>query len=73
MFIKKSIANRLNNLDFDIIKLGVGGNFGNKGGVLVRLNIDNSSLCFINCHLESGQKLNKARINNINDIHNLAF
>lgn len=54
VFIKKSIANRLNNLDFDIIKLGVGGNFGNKGAVLIRLNIDNSSLCFINCHLESG-------------------
>jgi len=71
--MKKSIASRLNTLEFDIIKLGVGGKFGNKGAILVKININHSSLCFINVHLESGQKINKARVNNINDIHNMAF
>lgn len=33
------------------VKTGMGGRHGNKGGILARFVIDDTSLCFINCHL----------------------
>ncbi|KAH9999523.1 DNase I-like protein [Russula vinacea] len=38
------------------ISRGVGGRFGNKGAVAVRLLIDDTSLCFLNCHLAAGHR-----------------
>lgn len=32
-----------------------GGRYGNKGAVVTRLMVDDSSLCFVNCHLAAGQ------------------
>ena len=65
--------NRVKEVDGDEIKCGIGGNFGNKGAVLARMKIDSSSICFVSCHLESGNKKNKERIMQFNDIHNKAF
>lgn len=38
------------------ISRGVGNRFGNKGAVAVRLLIDDTSLCFLNCHLAAGHR-----------------
>ncbi len=32
----------------------MGGTFGNKGGVVIRVNIYDTSLCFISAHLAAG-------------------
>ncbi|KAJ7618483.1 Endonuclease/exonuclease/phosphatase [Roridomyces roridus] len=43
------------------IKRGMGGRYGNKGGIITRLVIEDSSICFINCHLAAGQHAIRAR------------
>lgn len=44
------------------VKTGLfGGRYGNKGAVAARLVVDDSSLCFVNCHLAAGQHHVKAR------------
>ncbi|KAJ7916318.1 Endonuclease/exonuclease/phosphatase [Mycena leptocephala] len=43
------------------MKRGMGGRYGNKGGIITRLVIEDSSICFINCHLAAGQHATRAR------------
>ena len=49
------------------------GILGNKGGVIVKFNIDDSQLSIINCHLTSGNSSLSDRLRDINDIHEKAF
>ena len=49
-------VNRMSKIDAHIIKLGQGGYLGNKGALAFRANIDDTSLVFLNCHLEAGEK-----------------
>ena len=51
IFAKEHLKGRISNIHKDIIKAGVGGNFGNKGSIMVKMDIDNSTICFVNCHL----------------------
>ncbi|THH32183.1 hypothetical protein EUX98_g2010 [Antrodiella citrinella] len=55
VFIKHTERNALKNISITTIKRGMGGRYGNKGGIISRFVIDDSSLCFINCHLAAGQ------------------
>jgi len=73
IFAKSAIKNKINRVETDIVKTGLGGNFGNKGAAIIKMYIDDTSFCFINCHLESGNKSNNQRIQNIVDIHQKAF
>lgn len=72
-FAKESVQSRIQEIDADIVKTGVGGNFGNKGGVVLKLRVDDSSFAFINCHLEAAQGKNSTRLLNLIDIHEKAF
>lgn len=36
-----------------------------QGGIVARLTIDDSSICFINCHLAAGQHHTRARNNDV--------
>ena len=54
----------------DAVKFGL---LSNRGSVVYKLFIDDTSFCFINCHLESGSKNLSSRISNIKDIHTKAF
>lgn len=55
VFVKSGIRDRVSNLSVGEVKRGMGGLHGNKGGIMVRFTIDDSSLCFVNCHLAAGQ------------------
>jgi hypothetical protein len=43
------------------IKCGMHGMYGNKGAIVARFTIDDTSLCFLNCHLAAGQSQKIAR------------
>lgn len=73
IFAKSNLKERIKKVQFDEINFSAISNFSKKGALLIKFNIDDSSCCFINCHLESGPNRLKERIQNINTIHMNAF
>lgn len=55
VFIKESLLPRMRSVESSSVKTGLGGLHGNKGGLAVRLIVDDSSICFVNVHLAAGQ------------------
>ncbi|KAF8128132.1 Endonuclease/exonuclease/phosphatase [Boletus edulis] len=55
MFVKNTARPSLKDAAIATVKRGMGGHYGNEGGIIARFVIDDSSLCFINCHLAAGQ------------------
>jgi phosphatidylinositol-bisphosphatase len=54
-FCKDSIKSWIRNIYSSKVRTGLGGNAGNKGGTALWFELDDTSLVFCNCHLESGQ------------------
>ncbi|KAK5627335.1 hypothetical protein RRF57_003050 [Xylaria bambusicola] len=65
IFVKSTLRDRVRNLSSVDVKRGMGGLHGNKGAIVVRFMIDDTSLCFINCHLAAGQSQANSRHNDI--------
>ncbi|KAF2177462.1 DNase I-like protein [Zopfia rhizophila CBS 207.26] len=65
IFVKASERMKIRDVCAAEVKLGMGGLHGNKGALIVRFFIDDSSLCFINCHLAAGQTQTVHRNNDI--------
>ena len=55
IFVRAPLRPRLRDLAAAEVKRGLGGLHGNKGSIMVRFVLDDSSLCFTNCHLAAGQ------------------
>ncbi|KAF8318208.1 DNase I-like protein [Clavulina sp. PMI_390] len=55
VFVKNSERSRIRDPSIAIVKRGLKGVYGNKGAIAARFTIDDSSICFINCHLAAGQ------------------
>lgn len=72
VFVKQSLTPRIKQCDSSVVKTGFRvmnkSLHGNKGGIAIRLVIDDSSICFINCHLAAGQKNVVARSMDIEGI-----
>ncbi|CAL1701914.1 unnamed protein product [Somion occarium] len=62
IFVKNTEKISLKQTAITTIKRGMGGRYGNKGGIVCRFIVDDSSICLINCHLAAGQ--NHARQRN---------
>lgn len=45
---------RPKNTHISIVKTGLGGRYGNKGGIIVEFKVGTTSFCFVNCHLAAG-------------------
>jgi len=73
IWAKSYLRQRIKKIQFDEINFSALSNFSKKGALLIKFHIDDSSCCFINCHLESGPNKLKERIQNINAIHTNAF
>jgi len=73
VFANERIKNRITKVEYDSVKCGVMNKLGNKGAIIIRFRLDDTSLCFVNCHLVAGHKKMDERVNNINDIHWKAF
>jgi hypothetical protein len=56
-----------------MIKTGLGGSSGNKGAVIVRFKLDDTSIALVNCHLMSGKNKGSKRTDEINFILDNAF
>ncbi|EMC94267.1 hypothetical protein BAUCODRAFT_74637 [Baudoinia panamericana UAMH 10762] len=65
VFVKTSERSRIRHVHTAEVKRGLGGLHGNKGAIVVRMVLDDSSICLINCHLAAGQT---QTINRNNDI-----
>ncbi|KAG6006568.1 hypothetical protein E4U21_006866 [Claviceps maximensis] len=65
VFVKSSLRDRVRNLNAAEVKRGMGGLHGNKGAVAIRFKVDDTSLCFVNCHLAAGQSHANSRHNDI--------
>lgn len=55
VFVKEAQRASLRNIAITTVKRGMGGRYGNKGGIMARFVVDDSSVCLINCHLAAGQ------------------
>ncbi|KAK3112551.1 hypothetical protein LTR53_011062 [Teratosphaeriaceae sp. CCFEE 6253] len=55
IFVKASERGRIKHVHTAEVKRGMGGLHGNKGALVLRVVLDDSSLCFVNCHLAAGQ------------------
>ncbi|OBZ71955.1 Synaptojanin-1 [Grifola frondosa] len=55
IFVKNTERISLKHVAITTVKRGMGGRYGNKGGIVARFVIDDTSICFINCHLAAGQ------------------
>ncbi|KAI9794506.1 MAG: hypothetical protein M1833_000366 [Piccolia ochrophora] len=65
IFVKESERKAIRSVDASEVKRGMGGLHGNKGALIVRFMFDDSSLCFVNCHLAAGQTQTVHRNNDI--------
>ncbi|KAJ7740624.1 Endonuclease/exonuclease/phosphatase [Mycena metata] len=61
VFVKNTERMAIKDNVITSLKRGMGGRYGNKGGIITRLVIEDSSICFINCHLAAGQHATRAR------------
>ncbi|KAJ3509069.1 hypothetical protein NLJ89_g5412 [Agrocybe chaxingu] len=55
IFVKNTERVTFDDVAVTTIKRGMGGRYGNKGGIVARFIVGDSSICFINCHLAAGQ------------------
>lgn len=55
VFVKHTERMSLRDIAITTVKRGMGGRYGNKGGIVARFVLDDSSICLINCHLAAGQ------------------
>ena len=73
IFVKSSCINYIKNFDYQIIKTGLKGTFGNKGSILLRFNLNDSTIALSCNHLSSGQEKNEERKTEIMNVLNTSF
>ena len=54
VFIADKWKHAIKGVQRDSVKTGMGGQFGNKGSVVLRVRMFETSLCFACCHLTAG-------------------
>lgn len=53
-FCKREVRSHITNVYSSKVKTGMGGSAGNKGGTVLRFDLDDSPVAICNAHLESG-------------------
>ena len=67
IYVKDDIKNIITELDYDTYNFNTLSGYATIG---IRFMVNDTSLCFINCHLDEN---NKNKISNIGDIHKKLF
>ena len=75
LFVKQKLLKygRFKELQHTKIKTGFGGKSGNKGALIVRFKLDDTTVALLNCHLMSGKGKGNKRTDEINQIFDNAF
>ena len=73
LFVKQKLLGRIKELQTALIKTGLKGSAGNKGAVIVRFKLDDTSILLMNCHLMSGKNKGSKRTEELNFIFENAF
>ncbi|KAH8917200.1 DNase I-like protein [Atractiella rhizophila] len=68
VFVKDTERPGLRDVSLMTVKTGMKGRYGNKGAILSRLVMDDTSMCFVNCHLAAGQNHRRQRNKNLIEI-----
>jgi len=68
LFVKAELVERIRAPASYTVKTGLGGRYGNKGAIVSRFVVDDSSFCFLNCHLAAGQRHVRQRNADVADI-----
>uniref|UniRef100_V5E355 Endonuclease/exonuclease/phosphatase n=2 Tax=Kalmanozyma brasiliensis (strain GHG001) TaxID=1365824 RepID=V5E355_KALBG len=68
VFVKQTEFKHVRELAISTVKTGMGGRYGNKGAVIARLVVQDTSIAFVNAHLAAGQKHVKQRNADVADI-----
>lgn len=68
VFVKASEFDNVSDPALGTVKTGLGGRWGNKGAIVSRFAVDDTSCCLINVHLAAGQKQVKQRNNDLAQI-----
>ncbi|WFD42472.1 hypothetical protein MPSI1_001117 [Malassezia psittaci] len=68
VFVKTSLMEFTRDATSYRVKTGLGGRYGNKGALVSRFIIHDSSFCFVNCHLAAGQRNVRQRNSDVNII-----
>ncbi|TVY35270.1 putative inositol polyphosphate 5-phosphatase [Lachnellula subtilissima] len=61
IFVRAPLRERIRGVSAAEVKRGMGGLHGNKGALVVKFLLDDTSLCFVNCHLAAGQTQTRDR------------
>jgi hypothetical protein len=73
IFVKSKLVTEIGEVRTTKVKTGIWGSTGNKGAVAVRMQLDDTSIMFMNCHLMSGKSKGKYRVDELNYIFDNAF
>ena len=70
MFVKSSLFDHIQYLEYQIVKTGMMGTAGNKGSVFIHFSYYDTTFAVCCGHLSAGGKHNKARIQELTDMVN---
>lgn len=73
VFISAAMFNRVVDHEWYEIKTGFNNSLGNKGAIMLFMQIDNTFFTIGNCHLTAGESSSSERIQDIEYIHNDAL
>ncbi|KAK7038861.1 hypothetical protein VNI00_010491 [Paramarasmius palmivorus] len=61
VWVRKELRGAVRGVGGGRVKRGMGGRWGNKGGIITRFILSDSAICFVNCHLAAGQHALRSR------------
>ena len=73
VFVSDKLQQKVHMMHWKEVKTGFGNNLGNKGSIMLFMQIDDSVLTLANSHLAAGEKAANERIQDIQFIHNDAI